>query len=137
MGRILCLDYGHVRIGVALSDPKHIIASVMPYISVKKGNILKKIKDLIEMNDCEKIIIGLPLSLNGQETQKSLEVRRFCDKLQELLDIPVLLYDERLSTYAAENILMESGINRKKQKELKDSLSAQIVLQNYLDSLIN
>ncbi|HEO65012.1 MAG TPA: pre-16S rRNA-processing nuclease YqgF, partial [Spirochaetes bacterium] len=85
MARILCLDYGNVRLGVAISDPDNILAMAREYINVKKGNVLGKLKSLIAENGCEEIVIGLPISLNGQDTQKTVEVRTFATKLEELL----------------------------------------------------
>ena len=134
MNPILCLDYGHVRIGVAISDASQTLASSREFINVKKGKIFAKIKTFIAENECESLVIGLPLSLNGQDTQKTVEVRRFAERLQEEIDIPVHLFDERLSSYEADSILIEQNMSREKRKLKRDSLAAQIILQDYLDS---
>ena len=133
MAKILCLDYGMVRIGVAISDLSQTIATSYDFINAKKGKTFDKIKNLIHEHQCEKVVIGLPLSLNGQDTQKTLQVRAFAEKLQEAINKPVILWDERLTTYEAENILISQNVKWDKRKKLKDSLSAQLILQDYLD----
>ncbi len=135
MARILCLDYGNVRLGVAISDPDKTLAMARDYINVKKGNVLNKLKSLISENDCEEIVVGLPLSLNGQDTQKTVEIRTFAAKLEELLDVKITLWDERLTSYEADRLLEESNVKMDKRKEKRDSLAAQIILQDYLNSL--
>ncbi|MDH4129780.1 MAG: Holliday junction resolvase RuvX [Spirochaetota bacterium] len=134
MARILCLDFGHVRIGVAISDQSRTIATSNDYIAVKKGNVLQKIITIVSENECDEIVIGLPISLNGNDTQKTVEVRKFADILSKHFNIPITLWDERLSSYTAENILKETNVRRDKRKGKRDSLSAQIILQGYLDS---
>jgi len=131
--RVLCLDYGRVRLGVAVSDESRMLAFTQPFISTQKGNVLQKIRSVIEDNDCGEIVVGLPLSLDGTDSLMTEEVRVFVDKLRELVDIPVTLWDERLSSYAAEDALREAGVNSRRLKEKRDSESARIVLQEYLD----
>ena len=133
MPRILCIDYGRVRLGLALSDESMTLASTLPYINVRKGNLLHKIDTVIKENDVGEIVVGLPLSLNGADTEMTKEARVFADKLQELLELPVTLWDERLSSYEAEDMLRETGLDIRKVKEKRDSESARIVLQDYLD----
>ncbi|MFW5800151.1 MAG: Holliday junction resolvase RuvX [Spirochaetota bacterium] len=134
MGRILCLDYGDVRIGVAVSDPTETIASAKKYIKGNVDNYIDNIISIIKELNIEKLVIGLPLNLKGRNSQKTKEVKNFYNKMKELLDIPVELWDERFSTLTAEQHLREANIKGKKQRELVDSLAAQIILQNYLDS---
>ncbi len=135
MAKILCLDYGNVRLGVAITHSDNTLAMARDYINVKKGNVLNKLKSLIAENGCEEIVVGLPLSLNGQDTQKTTEVRTFAAKLEELLDVKITLWDERLTSYEADRLMEESHVKIEKRKEKRDSLAAQIILQDYLDSL--
>jgi len=136
MKRILGLDYGTVRIGVAFSDQTKTIATASQYINAKKGRVIEKIKRLITDNECGGLVIGLPISLNGQDTQKTNQVRAFSEALKKEIDIPLTFWDERLTSYAAENILIEANVKPHKRKEKKDSLAAQIILQEYLDSIV-
>ena len=116
-----------------MSDESRMLAFTQPFISTQKGNVLQKIRSVIEDNDCGEIVVGLPLSLDGTDSLMTEEVRVFVDKLRELVDIPVTLWDERLSSYAAEDALREAGVNSRRLKEKRDSESARIVLQEYLD----
>lgn len=133
MARILCLDYGEVRIGIAISDPSGIIASPHPFIKNDK-NTIYAIQKMINDKDIGCLVIGLPLNLKGEYSKKTEEVKAFSEEIKENISIPVELWDERFSTVSAERILREANIKNKKQRQFVDSLSAQIILQNYLDS---
>jgi putative holliday junction resolvase len=134
MGRILGLDYGEVRIGVAISDTTKTIANAKGYIDQRKADCIEEIISILKDNDIERIVIGLPLNLKGKYTQKTREVKDFSKKLKKSISIPVDMWDERLSTVSAERTLRESNIKAKKQRNKIDSVAAQIILQNYLDS---
>lgn len=139
--RVLSIDFGMKRIGLAISDSSRIIASPLENFEARrdlKGTVealalhleqLKKTKGY-EIGD---IVIGLPLNMNGTESERSQIVRQFAVLLQNKLNIPVHLLDERLSTVMAERALTEVGFSRKKRSQVVDSVSAVILLQTYLN----
>ena len=136
MGRILGLDYGDSRIGLALSDPNKIIAS--PFRTIKnKGfdKTKKEIFDIIRENKVELIVLGLPVSMSGTETNQTKKVRKFQIFIQDF-DIPVEMQDERLSSFTAKKSLIQQKIKTGHNKHLIDSTAAAIFLQQYLDSKI-
>lgn len=135
--KILCIDYGKVRIGIALSDPTKTIASPKNFIKndIPAEELAAKIAKLAKENNVETIVFGLPKKLNGTEGGSSQEIRKLADILQEKHSFKIVLWDERYTTVSAENILIEAGLRREKRKEKIDSLSAVIILQNYLDFL--
>ena len=136
--KILALDIGTVRIGIAASDIMEIIASA--YEVYRRKNlkldteyIAKLSKDL----SVGEIVIGLPLKMDGSEGQSVEMAREFGEELAKLIDIPTHYQDERLSTVSAEKILIESGMRREKRKDKIDSIAATIILQTYLDKKSN
>lgn len=132
--RILGIDYGHVRMGIALSDLNGFLAKSLDYINRKKGGTIQKIKDLVIKYNCKEIVLGLPISLNGNETQKTKEVQNFKKRLEKEIKIPIKYHNEALTTYEAYKILDKLKIrNKEKRKRKKDSLSAQVILQEYLN----
>lgn len=121
--KILGIDYGTKRIGIAISDETQTLAREFAIWS--PGEFWEKIEELLEQDPIEKIVVGIPLNMSGDETQKTKEVRTFVQELEKRITEPVEVVDERLSSVMAENI---SG-----QKTNLDSLAAQIFLQNYLN----
>lgn len=133
MTRILALDWGSIRIGVAVSDEEQKIAfPAKDYIESKGG--INKIKQLAGEYGIERILIGLPKSLSGKETQSTKDVQKFASKLKKRLPIPIEFIDERLTSLQAGKILMDAGLNQNQVRSVKDNLSAQIMLQQYLDT---
>lgn len=133
MKRILSLDYGEKRIGIAVSDPLGITAQPVDYISNKgKQKNLLKIVELILKYNVKKIVVGVPFNLSGGESQKTKEVNRFIEFLRKNLDVEVIGIDESLTTFDAENILIQADVSRAKRKEKIDKLAAAIILQQYL-----
>ncbi len=134
MGRIVGLDYGRARIGVAISDEMKMIArsiACLPF-SKKFPELLKEtLKDFPQI---EAIVIGLPIQMNGKEGIMATEVRAFGETLKTLFSIPILFWDERLSSAQAEKSLKEADFNRKKRAQMVDALAAVLILQNYLDA---
>ena len=137
MGRIVGIDYGRARIGIALSDNQKRMA--LPYKMLKTSkNIkdtlieLKKIIDLLR--DIEKIIIGLPLTMKGEESLMAKEVKDFGALLEKESPLPIEYFDERLSSAMADKILKNLAVNRKKRTQQSDSIAASIFLQTYLDT---
>ena len=133
MGRVLGLDYGDSRIGLALSDPLKIIASPLKTISNKSSEFIKKkLSDLIIDNDIELIVVGLPISLKGKETEQTKKVKLFIKKIN-CFDIPIFTQDERLSSISAKKSLIIQKIKTGHNKQLIDSTAAAIFLQQFLD----
>jgi len=132
--RILGIDLGEKRIGIAISDELGITAQGLPIIpSTTEDENIKKIKKLVDKYDVKKIILGLPKNMNGtlgKQAEKSLS---FARKIKNIYQIPVELEDERLSTSKAEKLLIQADRSRKKRKKVIDKMSAVIILQSYLD----
>jgi len=134
-GRLLALDFGSHRIGVAVSDPLGITARQLKAIR-REGDRkdIEAIRSLSSEHGVETVLIGLPLLLDGNEGSQAVKARRFGEKLKELTGLPVALWDERFSTAQAERHLIESGVRREKRKEVRDSLAAALILQSALDA---
>lgn len=136
--RIMGIDYGTVRTGIAISDPSGTIAQPAGYI---KSSSLKDLSIII-LNQCKekgikKVVLGLPLHMNGQESKGAEEVRKLGSFLRQDSDISIVFWEERLSTCAAERVLIEGNASRARRKKNIDSIAAAIILQNYLESLNN
>jgi putative Holliday junction resolvase len=128
------LDVGEKRIGVALSDPLGIIASALTVVERKTEEAaLKQIIELVRENEVERIVVGLPRSLDGSLGKQAQSVQYFIESLKGCTQLPIVTWDERLSTVAAERALLEMGMKRYKRKKRRDSLAASFILQNYLD----
>jgi len=130
--KILGLDYGEKRIGIAISDELGIFAHPLTTVDARE---LDKITDIIKKNSIEVVVIGKPLNLNGTSSKKTQEVQDFIAQLRKTIKIPVYAWDERFSTKEAERILLDSDVSRKKRKRVLDKISARIILQGYLDSI--
>jgi len=133
--RILGLDVGTKRIGVAMSDELLLTAQGMQTLERRalQGD-LSEIKGMIENNDVSEVVVGLPLNMDGSYSAKTKEVVEFMDSLLKFVNVPVKTWDERLTTVQAERALLEADMSRAKRKRLTDKLAAQIILQSYLDS---
>ncbi len=132
--RKMGLDFGKARIGVAFSDLSSTIASA-DHVRKSQGeeNDLNYFANLIKEKSVDKVVFGLPLKTDGTESEMSLIVRSFAEKLEKVSGVQVCFQDERLTSFEAEEYLKEAGIKWEKRKELLDKVSAQIILQNYLD----
>lgn len=133
--RLLGIDYGEKRIGLALSDPLQLISRPYLVISNKGENVFAEIEQIIRKKDVNLIILGLPLNLAGEETDKTREVFLFYEKLKNAVNIPVKLWDERYSSVEAKSILREMGIDKRDYKLHLDKIAASIILKDYLESL--
>ena len=132
--RILWLDYGSHRIGTAVSDPLGITAQ--PLVAIQRQGETRDIEAigaLVREYSVRSVLIGLPLHLSGEEGTQAKQARQFGEKIAERLGVPVETWDERMTTAQAERHLIASGVRRKKRKEIRDSLSAVILLQSALD----
>lgn len=133
--KIMGLDYGEVRIGIAFSDMTRLIAS--PYETYTRKNIefdLDYLAKLIVDKSVKKVVFGLPLNMDGSEGERVQATREFARKLVYKTGIAVDFMDERLTSVSAENILVEAGVRRDKRKKVIDKLASTIILQEYLDT---
>ena len=135
MGRIMALDFGEARIGVALSDSLKTIATPHRVIYVRKENPLDVIREIVRESDVERIIVGHPLLLSGLEGRMSDLVQSFVNDLRDVLEIPIELVDERMTSKMAERTLRERGEQPSRKKHRVDLLSAAYLLEGYLESL--
>lgn len=134
MKRYLGLDYGEKRVGVAVSDPLGMLAHGKETIIVKsQKQLLAEIENLINEYDIQKIVLGLPLRLSGEESEKSAAVRKFGERLASTFNILVDYLDERLTSVQVHGILHQMGKKPSKHKARVDQMSAQLILQTYLD----
>ena len=134
--KIIGLDIGTVRIGIATSDILGIIAS--SYEVYKRRNLyldVRYMKTIQDKLDADTFVIGLPLKLDGSEGESVQMVREFAEELSKITDAKIVFQDERLSTVSAERILIESNVRREKRKNVVDQVAATIILQNYLDKI--
>ena len=137
MARVLAIDFGERRVGLALSDPSAMIAQPLPTLLRRAGKRppVAKILEIISANDVIEAVVGLPLTLAGDDSDWTRTVREFARKLQERSGIPVALLDERLTSVQAERAVRSLGLRKsqREQKERIDSAAAMILLQLYLD----
>jgi len=134
VGRVLALDPGSVRVGVAVSDPLGVIAQ--PHSSLDAGDpaIRARIASLVASLDIDRIIVGLPVSLDGTEGTAAALAREFAADVTEATGLEVEMVDERFSTVTAERVMIESGARRSERKEARDRVAAAVFLQAYLDT---
>lgn len=136
--RIMGLDFGSKTVGVAVSDSLLITAQGLEIIQRKEENKLRRtlarIEELIEEYEVEEIVLGLPLNMNATEGVRVELTREFQEKLERRTGLPVILWDERLTTVAADKIMMERGVRRERRKDYVDKIAATLILQGYLDS---
>jgi putative holliday junction resolvase len=134
MSRIIALDVGDKRIGVALSDPLGLTAEPLMVItrtaSIKAD--LRTVEELLQQHEVSKIVIGMPVMLAGQEGVQAGKVREFVERLSRRVRIPVVTWDERLSTVEAERLLLRADQSRSKRKQVIDKIAAAVILQGYL-----
>ncbi|GIP24939.1 putative pre-16S rRNA nuclease [Paenibacillus sp. J23TS9] len=133
--RILGLDYGDRKIGVAVSDLFGWTAQGLEVVERRRdGAEMQRIADLVREYEVEELVVGLPKNMNGSIGPRGEICIDFADKLKEMLELPVHLWDERLTTVSAERTLIEADVSRKKRKQVVDKMAASLILQNYLDS---
>lgn len=135
VGRIAAIDYGTVRLGVAVTDPDQRLASPLEnYTRRGEAQDARWLAELAAQERLVGIVVGLPVHTNGLESQKSLEARRFGAWLQQVTSLPVCYFDERYTTAHAEDLLRTAEFTKKRRKERLDKLAAQILLTAYLES---
>jgi len=134
MRRLIGLDIGEKRIGVAVSDPLNITAQSIGRIDRKNiESDIRKIKEIINEYGAEKIIVGLPLNMNGTRGKSAEAAEGFAAALKKEISAGVEMYDERLTTMQGERMLIEADVSRKKRRQNIDKISAQLILQNYME----
>ena len=137
MSRVLGIDFGERRIGLALSDPMGIIAKPFKIIDRKKTpDYISEILITSKENNAKIIVVGLPLTLRGKQSQQTVIVQKFIKELAQLGKMPVVPIDERYSSIAAKKSLQEQGVKTGHHKGRVDETAAAIILQEYLDSKI-
>jgi putative holliday junction resolvase len=134
-GRVAGIDYGDVRIGIAISDPDRTIASPLEnYTRRSLQQDAERFRRLVADEGVVLFVVGLPIHLDGQESQKSHEARQFGVWLGEVTGVPVEFYDERFTSVEAEQALLAADMTRKRRKKRLDMLAAQIMLSGYLEA---
>lgn len=139
--RIIGLDFGSKTVGVAVSDEMLITAQGIEIVRRKSENKLRqtlaRIEELIKEYNVEKIVLGFPKNMNNSEGERCEKTLEFKEMLERRTGLTVELWDERLTTVAADNLMMEAGIRRENRKEYVDQIAASFILQGYLDYLQN
>ncbi len=135
MKAVLGIDYGSKRIGLAVSDGLGLTAQGLN--TLERTNVEEDIlhlTDLVSQRSIEEIVVGKPLKLEGSEGPAAEEVGKFADLLRAKCGIPVLLWDERLSTAQAERTMLDADLSRKKRRKSRDRMAAQLILQSFMDA---
>ena len=133
--RILGVDWGEQRIGFAVSDDQGIIAMPIETVSVaNEDQALLAVSRFIAQTRAEKLVLGLPINMDGTVGPIARKVQNFAARLSERIQVPLETWDERLSTSMAERVLLEANVSREKRKRARDRMAAQIILQGYLDA---
>lgn len=135
--RIMGLDYGSKTIGVAISDSLGLTAQPFETIERNKENKLRrslaKIAKIVEEKNIKKIVVGLPVNMNGKSGKRVSLTLEFVEKLKQRVDVPIIMQDERLTTVEADEILDESGVKKENRKQFIDMVAAGIILREYME----
>jgi len=132
--RILAIDYGTKRLGLALSDETGTIAQPLGFLSAQPASkLLDLLKKTVADRKAEEIVVGIPRNMNGSYGPAADQARDFAAALQQLVTVPIKTWDERLTTVQANRFLIETGMRREKRRERVDQTAAAILLQSYLD----
>lgn len=135
MGRILGIDYGTKRVGVAISDPMGMLATPLSVETVQTvEEAIKVVCRIAKERGVVKIVVGIPINMNGSSGPMALEAGKFVELLRNASGLPVDITDERLSTSLVERMLVDADVSRGRRKEVRDKLAAQVILQGYLDT---
>ena len=133
MTRIVGLDPGTVRIGVAVSDPLYLTAQPYGNLDAAASGLDDRLRELATKTGAERFVVGLPIGLDGKEGAAAERARELADLVMAATGLPVDLYDERFSTVTAERVLVAAGVRRKRRKEARDRVAAAVFLHAYLD----
>ena len=133
--RILAIDHGSKRIGIAISDELQMIAQPMEYILAEPfADFLLRLKQILQEKEVELILVGMPRNMNGSYGPAALKVQDFVATLNRAITVPIKTWDERLTSAQANRFLIEGNVRREKRKEKVDQTAAAILLQSFLDS---
>ncbi len=128
------MDYGEVRIGIAISDPLQIFSKPYEVLQNDINLVFEKIQEIIEKENVEKIILGLPVNFDGNDTKKTIEVREFAKILQTKISIPFEFSDERYTSADANDLLKKMGYSPQEGRKHIDKIAAALILKNYLEN---
>ena len=132
--RILAIDHGTVRMGIAVSDELKMIAHPMEYIPAEPfATFLARLKEILRDKEVELVLVGMPRNMDGSYGQAALKVQEFVTALKDAVTVPIRTWDERLTSAQANRFLIQGNVRREKRKEKVDSMAAAILLQSYLD----
>ena len=132
--KLLGIDYGERRIGLAISDDLGMMAHELDVIADwNNEDLLEHLRQLIILEGIEKIVLGLPLNMSGEETEKTQEVRDFAAMLENVLDVEIVFEDERWTTKMVDKVLREMNVSQKEARVMKDMVAAKYILQGYMD----
>jgi putative holliday junction resolvase len=135
VARILAVDYGERRIGLAVSDELGITASPLMTLARRSDDeTVRQIAQLASKLRVTQIVVGLPRRTDAQEGEMERKVKAFAEKLRQAVRVPVVLFDERFTTRIAEQVLLEADLSRRKRKQVRDRLAAVILLQSFLEA---
>lgn len=138
MQRFLAIDYGTVRVGLAVSDPLGVIATGIKTLNHKAKtmtDLASEINEVVIKENITDLVLGLPKRTDGKVGEKELQVREFAEILKEITGIDPILYDERYTTVIAQQIMNKTGVKPNRKREIVDQVAAEILLQNYLDKV--
>ncbi|MBN1558235.1 MAG: Holliday junction resolvase RuvX [Lentisphaerae bacterium] len=135
MKRVLAVDYGRRRLGLAVSDPTGSLAFPLRTVeSCGPRRAAAAVREVVSETGAARVLVGLPLNMDGSEGPMAREARAFADLLRAALPVPVETWDERLSTAQAERVLLEGDLSRRRRKRARDKIAAQLFLQSWLDA---
>jgi len=135
VARVLAVDYGEKRIGLAVSDELGITASPLMTLTRRSDDeTVRQIAQLASKLRVAQIVVGLPRRTDAQEGEMERKVKAFAEKLRQKVSVPVVLFDERFTTRIAEQVLLEADLSRRKRKQVRDRLAAVILLQSFLEA---
>ncbi|MFT5123240.1 MAG: putative Holliday junction resolvase [Kiritimatiellia bacterium] len=135
MTRILGLDYGERRVGVAISDPMCMLATPVETLLITgMNNAVEQVAAIVVAREIDKILVGLPLNMNNTKGEIALLCEKFAGKLAKATGREIIMWDERMTSMAAKRVLLAADVSRAKRKKVIDKMAAQILLQSYLDA---
>lgn len=133
--RTLAVDYGERRVGLAVSDPTGFLASAYQVLKRESDEqVVEVLVDVVNTLGVERIVVGNPITMKGESGEKSQRAQRFAELLEHRVSVPVMLFDERLTTVTAQRTLIEADVSRKKRKGIVDAVAATVLLQHFLDT---
>jgi putative Holliday junction resolvase len=132
--RVLAIDHGSKRVGLALSDPTGTIALPLEYVPAQPAaNLLSRLQAIVSEREVAEVLVGIPRNMNGTYGPAAEKAREFVAALEQVLTVPVKTWDERLTSVQANRFLIETGMRREKRRERVDETAAALLLQSYLD----